>query len=1072
MIYQVKAAAGSGKTFSLAKHFISLLQGPKQPLQGLQSILAITFTNKAAIEMKTRIITWLKKRALQDPDSPIPDFSQKQAASLLKTILHNYQALNIRTIDSILNQVLKSIALELGLPPDFKTTFTREDLLEPAYQSFLSQAEQGKKSKLLLDLLTTHLTLDNKPGFWLGGKIKDKIWSMAELLSQSEDTPPAFQNRQKLETRQQEIYQTICQETDRFQDYFLSQNIALKEKFRNALATLPLKLPPPKIPSSEYLKKNDLFPCVLKKSHDLLTTADHEYYLHFCQKIKTLQKKYLICHLARLQAPLIEVSQEILKELESAQRDKGLVWGNRIANLTCTAFNNYLFSESLFRLGASIKHLLIDEFQDTSRGQWKALRPLIVEALSQGGSLFYVGDIKQSIYGWRGAQPQLFDSLLEDQELQAIVPNCHRTQLDTNWRSAPEIVSFNNKFFKTLSRGKIIHQTLGNNFPPALIESFSRQIQRTFKDVEQKIAPDKPEQSGLISCYYVPGKKKDEFNAHLETRLIMLLQNDLLPRRKPGEIAILVRSNAEAELVSNWLMTRQIQVITENSLSLFAQPLVQEIMSILRFLNNPDDDLAFAAILLGEHVFQPFTQLKTETFASWLSRQQLLQGHWQESSPSKHPTPASNPLKPSDKGRGLWSRFALDFPLLWEQLLQPVLQQGKFLGPYELACLVLEFFKVQARYPQNEPVILRFLELIHLCEQNGITSLDQFLNLAPSLANEEKLPCPEHVPAIRISSIHKAKGLDFPVVITPFLNWKITTSNDFLAIKDNDQDYLLPARALLSPDYQEHVLKKLLEELNLLYVAWTRPREELHIFLPNEYKNPSQVRELIINTLQQNCFSIHKDWALGSKKNKEALVQQQRPVSSSNKEGPLLQDKPIAQITGHPPQEGKTYPSSPRLKVFHQLRQEKTDPAIERGTFIHRILELLAGTKLSKQDILKAWQRTALENPGLPCTLEEIMTIWQWISQQKQIKEYLMQGRAEQEFACQGKLFRIDLLYTDQDKIVALEYKTGNPEPGHSRQMRLYMHLLEQVFNKKMDKKVEGIIIYLDRQEIKNLDPS
>ncbi|MFQ8888086.1 MAG: UvrD-helicase domain-containing protein [Bilophila wadsworthia] len=263
---------------------------------------------------------------------------------------------------------------------------------------------------------------------------------------------------------------------------------------------------------------------------------------------------------------------------------------------------DYGVPEVFCRLGTSLTHILVDEFQDTSREQWEAIHPLVLEALSRGGSLTWVGDVKQAIYGWRGGDATLFDEVRSDAELCAVAPEPRVDILPTNWRSCRAIVETNNTLFRQLSETAtakaVLSAMLPKDTPSALLatilEEGAQLLKKALPVPEQKVAPDKAE--GFLRLQRVYGDKSEDLDEEVRERLLGCVQ-EVVSRRPWGDVTVLVRSNGKAAQVAGWLMEEGIPVVTDNSFLLAEHPLVEQLTALLTFLDSPRNDLAFWTFL-------------------------------------------------------------------------------------------------------------------------------------------------------------------------------------------------------------------------------------------------------------------------------------------------------------------------------------------------------------------------------------------------------------------------------------------------------------------------------------------
>ena len=774
-IHCLRASAGAGKTQSLTERFLSLL-GQRPPSQEfLRQIVAITFTNKAAAEMRERIIRHLKEIALGMREG----MEKKRAEGWLEVILSHYGDFHVRTIDSLMYALFRALSLEMGIGLDVEVTFRTEELLDLCFDRVLASAgEEDDLRRLLEDLLHTYLNIEEARGFRIEAKVRRRLY---ELFPHLEEEVKGGGG--ELEEKKREL-----EEISR----------KLKEALRERSLGFPMEVlddPVGNLDRAFWRGK-------AKMEADLLPLY---------QRALAARKAYLWeLSKARL-SPYIGLLSKMKEEMDRVVKDEGiLLGGSWIERL-----KGYLSgvqrpgSYAFVRFGTFLRYFLMDEFQDTSTTQWEALLPLVEEALSQGGGLFYVGDVKQAIYGWRGGNWRLFDLVMEE-PFPSVPPEGRRTDLlSTNYRSLEGIVRFNNRLWGLLKEEgfsrEIARMILGGKGEEIkegeLIDELASILRRNFQDVCQQLPPGEGRKGGEIKVRYFRAPKEDLF---LQVKEKILEEIRGLWREREGGIAVLVRTNEQAEEVAGWIQAEGIPVVTENSLRLRRSRIVKGVVALLRFLDYPPDDLAFWGAL-SSGIFSGLPELPHEGLKEFLS-----EGNW---------------ISP------LYKAFSVRFPEAFERYLQPLLGRVGFLAPYEMVREIIERLKLLERYPEEGPLLCRLLELAFRGERGGEGSLPGFLSFWEREGAEERLGLPERVEAIRVLTIHKAKGLEFPVVFLPFTNWQVQAPR---IISDEDGG-LLSLKNPLPEDLEEKRLRKRMEEaieaLNLLYVATTRPREALYLYV-------------------------------------------------------------------------------------------------------------------------------------------------------------------------------------------------------------------------------------------------
>lgn len=1058
MIEQLKASAGSGKTFTLTKRFTALLLGGADAARlsacgartgsgyDASEILAITFTNKAAAEMKERALASLKGLALARPgDASARD--RKKAARELERILLHAQRLNIRTIDSLLNCVTRLFALEMGLSPDFETVFGEAEYFEPLFDRFAGEMQTGDpKRRALLDQAARSLLLvDNAPGFWIRDRLKDRLREVfVHLLKHPEQTPNA-RGDDLIRMAERDLGALRLAAAD-VAARLTALGAAPLSHFTAMLAKLQDAAPFGVFPDSTYGDKDSLADCVKKASKDLIGDGEEAAYRNFRRIYAHCRNVLPILKGAAAFAPFAELAAELADMFERFITERGILpaalWPEKVKGL----LSDGGAPDAWCRMGASLFHLLIDEFQDTSLEQWEALDILAGECLSKGGSFFYVGDVKQAIYGWRGGEAELFDRAPEESGLTDLAA-ITRGSLPCNWRSAKEVVDFNNRFFTTLG-GPAANEAadaLMPGAPPEMKNELARRIENAFADAGQALPEGREGRRGLVGLHALFGETSAEREESIRAEIVRLLREDILLRRAPGDVAILTRSNAQASLVSSWLIAEDIPVITENSLLLSDHPLINQLTAFLAFLDYPPDNQAFWRFVSGRELFGDVSGLTRETLLDWLCGAQ--------------------------RGRPLYAAFREDFPQAWTRLIRPFVRQAGLTSPYDLAWEVLCAYGAFTRRPQDEAFLRRFMEICHLAEKNGHISLAAFTDFWSRLGVDEKAPQPERVDAVRVMTMHKSKGLEFPVAIIPFLNFPSKTGEGLDVLDVDGRQALVPLSRRMGEAYYRKSSAGLLEQLNLLYVAFTRAVSELRVFLPGSEK--LRAKTPLLRAVDAVLDELGLD--VGDEPLLFGTPPAPRPASP---EAPA--DAPQPDAFGQTARTETIPPPLawiPRLKVYRNsvrdLRLSLSFTEKKRGILAHAAVESLQRLLADGHEPSTAMEHAldqalaaAPPDPELRRALrEDFSGMMAWLLDQPGFGGYLADGLPERELLdAEGAKHRPDLMASLQGETVIIDYKTGAPSPEHEKQVRRYLRLASELPG--APPAARGFLAYLDAKTL------
>ena len=779
----MKASAGSGKTYSLARQYISLLL-KSNDRYAYRHILAVTFTNKATDEMKSRILKELHTMASEPSKSGYRDYFipslfpseaklQDKARKVLQDILHDYSAFAVSTIDRFFQHTLKAFSREIGHFASYQVELDKDSLVAESVDRILDSLTE--KDSGLLSWLTVNVLEQIEQG----GR-----YSMDANLLEMAVRIMSPQRQEALDmagVRAEDLCSKVRLENIRThcRDIIKAFRIRVKETARAALDILEQAGVDPadsnrKFMSALYVydELNDTDSIVAPKDSFLQKAANPDEWFAK-SKAKLLMpkvhpfleapledfcslwdKEYAVYNTACIldsQIYGLGVAAELSKTFDELVKEK---------NVLCIDDSNVLLkniidgSDAPFvyeKLGVRYEHFLLDEFQDTSRVQWQNFFPLLQNSESQGGENLIVGDVKQSIYRWRGS-----DWKLLDQAVPSEFEGHKQTVLDTNYRSLSNIVEFNNEFFKAAAKVLDEMDGAGENGPMSGI----------YADVAQKVAKkDKP--GGNVRLTFCP---KDQ-----ELKEVL---NGIARAREAGarlsEIAVLVRSNASGESVANFLIENGIPVVTDDSLKVKNALTVRRLVSLMAYMDNPQDTVAgYLAGMLEVTLPQGCTSLTDIAESLYRS---ICEG---------------------DKEQ-VWKGELLHIQSFMDCLQDYVSSNGNNLRGF-----------------------LRYWE-----EKD------------PSISS------PSSGDSVRVMTIHKSKGLDFPYVILPFAE-NITlykADNHWCApdlegtelegVAEGVYDVSLSSSSASTLFAQEYVKESFLQHvdnINTIYVAMTRAALGMHI---------------------------------------------------------------------------------------------------------------------------------------------------------------------------------------------------------------------------------------------------
>ncbi len=796
----LKASAGSGKTYSLTERFVQFLLSGKIPQNHLRNILAITFSNNAAKEMKERILSWLKDLYFKDPEkieklSEIVSLKKEdlpnKAEVTIDEILRNYTEFQVKTIDSFMTSIYKASAINLGYSPDFDVVMVPENIMAYAFNRFLRGVrEKTPEAEFLEKLLEIILESRGGESAYLWDPSKDFLEETEELydkLSGIVKGAKIVDVEKKIESIKKEIRDAAEGLNGLIGKSGLTKNKG--SSFTKILETARSGNFP------DLVDKGLLNVPVIKPKKE----GEMTWYEKISKQWDLLGhqiKEYIGLYATAYYGPYLRTYEAFKDILEEVKKKEGTIFIHDINKKLSDYLDHEIVPDVYFRIGETIYHYLIDEFQDTSPIQWANLFPLIENSLSQGGSLFAVGDTKQAIYGFRNADYGIMKRLESSNPFSSALHNVK--ELEINYRSLEGVVDFSKAFFKTV----IAHH-----------DKYREAASRSgLIDYEQRVKEDHGG-SGYVEV--IRCEKKDD--EPTEKQRIQDLVEDLVRRGYAySDIAILAYRNEDVVNITTWLNEVGIPFISYSSLDIRTRKLTAEIVALLAFLDAPPDDLSFAGFVLGE-IFRKALERNEKVFELKALHEFLFR--------NRKKTP-------------LYKAFREEFPELWEIYFETLFKSTGYLPLYDLVSEIYRLYRVFDHFREEEATLMKILEVIKNFEGEGRNNPGDFLKCAASEEAGESdwtIDVPAGIHAVKVMTLHKAKGLGFPVAIV-LIYEEIPRGFKYILDEETDGVQLLKinqrimkASPFLQEKYEEERLKDLVNKLNILYVGFTRAEDELYI---------------------------------------------------------------------------------------------------------------------------------------------------------------------------------------------------------------------------------------------------
>lgn len=1054
-----KSSAGSGKTFTLVLEYLKLvLQHPED----YKSILAITFTNKAAEEMKNRIISALVSLS-NGEESPIRSILEtellkvditKRAEKVLKNILHDYTSFSVSTIDSFFQRILRALAREIHLPINMQVEVELDDAI-------LDVTDRLMKDIGIDEDLTSWLTelaiqkIDDEKGWNLENDITSvakelfkeeyhhtKVLTRNEIhkhYTQLQIVKTSFENRMKEfgETGLQIIRKNGFEIIDFSQG---SRGVAgyfekiiqpgNPEKYKQEGFVLQARNDIEKWASQKSKRRKEILTLTEKELHPLLIKifnfieAGLRDYITACE---VLRKIYLFGLVNDLQKKFTAYRNEnnIILLSDTTRLLNDVIEGNDAPFIYEKTGNRY-------------KHLLIDEFQDTSILQWKNLLPLIVNALGSGFKTLIVGDAKQSVYRWRGGNMNL---LLSDlfSDLKQFNSMMKEEVLSTNYRSKKNIVDFNNSFF-THAPVVANEQLKMNDFSPLKLAYGTDLLQNTSQ---------KNETGGYVKINFIKNEETEDeetsgWKKNAMAEMLSSINDTLSKGFSYKDICILVRKNKEGNEIANWLFQNGIEeIISPDSLLITASPKIEFLINIFRFLSDTNDNISRTEII---YYYQRYISKKKEESWHEFFSDHKLSGNKKKSRINKTQTLFEG-LEENVFNNLLPKEFTSQ--LSWFRKL-PV---------YELSEQLISIFNLNS---SPDAYIQRFQDLVLEYTSKINSSLEGFL-LWWSVANNVKncsIIVPGNTNAIRIMTIHRAKGLQFPVVMIPFAEWPLLPkANEIKWMKTNGtlveelgSVAVVTSNRLRDTHFQEEYVNEVnqtvIDNLNLLYVGFTRAEVKLFVscVVDNE-KELNSVSKLIYRTCKIINNELNGEYF--EKGNNDLYVAKpDKKISEVNSQ--YLKNYPINKW------QDKMALSTHSGDLLAMLDNKQTSK-INYGILVHAVLASIQTTndietvvdKIVFDGLIGSEEKIQLKKE-----ITEVLAV-------PEIKIYFdkhLSVKAERELILpDGNVLRPDRVIVKDNIAMVIDFKTGRREKIHEEQVSQYVDIL-----RKMNyKKVEGKIVYL-----------
>ena len=1052
------ASAGSGKTYTLTAIYLAHLFRSRY---NYRKILAVTFTNKATAEMKSRILDHLHKLAagensdylseLIESTAKPEEWIRNEAKEILNSILHDFSRFSISTIDSFFQKVLRAFTREVGLHSGFSIELDHSIILSAAVDEMIASASTDAQ---LRDWLIKYAksNIDDEKSW----NLKTGIINLAEELFKEKFKLLSYDEQSKLEDKN-----------------FLLNYI---EKIKSLTRSFEKKL-------TDFGKKAEEFFTLYDLSDDMfyrkgqgvpgfiksLISGNFRGPNSYVREILTESPRWSTGKLApsleaAIGAGLDETIHDAIQYFDdnivlyrSGESVLSYIYALGIlsdvlhnVHLITTSENRFLLSDAghvlnlitredqspfiYEKIGNRYENFMIDEFQDTSIIQWNNFNPLIVNSMSEGHDNLVVGDVKQSIYRWRNSDwtilGRVLPGLVDDERI-------FSKPLKTNWRSRSNIIRFNNSLFTTIPRQ--IDESLAGDL-----------LDISFRKLYAEAVQEDPckNDGGYVRLEFIDNSKEIKWQDAVLERLPVIIKSVQDQGYKASEIGIIVRDGKEGGQVLNSLIgyhnklqdeknrKYNFNVVSNDSLLLSNSPVIVFLIAVISVINDPEDYLSRAVML----------------------RYYLMATGNEE---------AEKASLRSDK---LIERSRSFFPAGYEEFLEKISQMPLF----EATESIIKFFGL-GDFSWNVPFLNTFQDYMVTFTGNKNSDIQSFLDWWEESGMKKSVVLPGNQDAMRILTVHKSKGLEFKVVILPFLSWNLDhmpSKQPVLWVKPDKPPFnelgIVPVKyskeltnTIFSDYYKEEKYSVYLDNINLLYVAMTRAKEVLYGLSVDNPRSENTIAGVLKSAVSSDPDSnTESQISLKSFYNNETKTFEYGEMPENKAE---KQDKTSLISSGYDVSQTM---DSLKLKLhgenYFSSGNEAVRKKINYGKLMHEVFEGINTTA----DIPAAVRKLVLEGK---ITEEESENI------EKRVNEMIVKPVVSEWFAQDIKVLteagillpsgstrRPDRVIFKDGKATIIDFKFGEENPHYAGQIDLYRSLLiDMGYND-----IEGFIWYVDKDKI------
>jgi len=1045
-----KASAGSGKTFALARDYLNLvIQDPEV----YRHILAVTFTNKATEEMKGRILEELYRLASGVDSSIRSEIIDQQnldgeevsarAKIILETILHNYSRFHIETIDRFFQRAIRAFTKEIGLAAGYEVELDAPRILSEAVDMMLDGLEQD-------------------PGLqkWFVDFAREKVqegkhWNLKNDLM----ILGAELNNERFQEDSMDLVSQLS-DKDGFNRFQSALN-AIKFAFENGLESLASDAL--KLMGEEQLEEGDLkgaygvgwfFGRILRgdyrlpsstivkavdtpenwyargsEAKDRIINAYDRGLNNLLKQIIALYesdfRKYMTAGSVRSFLYTLGILTDISARMQEYTLDQGIFLLSDAARFLYGIIGNNDAPFIYEKVGNYFHHFMIDEFQDTSGLQWKNFKPLIDNSLAYNRECLIVGDVKQSIYRWRNSDWEILSEVIP----KAFNPaQLEEKELAHNWRSRRNIVSFNNDFF-TSSREvlKEFFQSEGEDG-----DQYPLKIDRAYGDVIQQV-PDLPGKDGGFVRVSMIRNENGDWKSVVHGQVIQVIEQLQDRGLTLSDMAILVRTKREGKEISDAILLHKslhpgseyrYDMISNESLFLGNALSVRIIAGVLKYLTQPGDLINLAQLIYEYHLFNEGEAYENDFLDTGIT----------------------------------------GFPAAFLEQIDTL----RYLTLTELIERIIRLFSLHNR-EEETAYLLAFQDVILDYSRHNPADINSFLYWWTEHGETVALTVSEDQDAIRVMTIHKAKGLQFTAVIIPYCHWSFDhrgLNAEILWCKPEESPFnqfsLLPVKyssvlkdTYFDKEYQAERFRVYIDHLNLMYVAFTRAMESLFVFAPLPARDKltdaaDMLNKILGDKAGQPGYKCDDNGVNLSSGDFDSLGRQ---GNTGEREQLLINRLFSHEFTG-------------KLRLQYRgtsFFDTRAEQRIHQGNLMHELFSRIR----SATDIDKAIEAIRREGMIETADAEKLKGEINRLIESGDVTEWFdgsWKVIAEQDILTpSGTLKRPDRVMLKDEQVIVVDYKFGRQHSAsHRSQVKKYTEMLEEMNYLA----VKGFIWYVNLEEV------